>query len=529
MKAECLRERALTRAAEAAEAELARRDIDAFCEFAMRDPKGKPWRQAQFHRDWQSLLPVAGPARVLIGAPREFAKSSQMAVARPLWELGRDPELRVKLISATDDLAQKLVGEIARNISHNPRLRQVFPGLRPDPEGPWTRSQLRVARKGLSKDPSVEGHGVETAGVGGRADLMIFDDVCDQRTSVLQPAKREQIKQLFYETWLNLLGPEGRAVYVATVWHPADLTVALRDSGQGTTWWRGARDELTSELLWPERWTEDALRRREAEIGSRAFARQFLLQAVSDEERLFSADAIARCRDTRYPVGRVVPPDGWPICMGVDLAASIRSTGSWNVIFILAVSPEGRRLPVEIIRFRARLSEVVEQIVAAYHRWRPRKMVVENNGFQQAVLELLHRDEPRLPLEGHQTGSNKADEQEGLPALDAALDRGHWIIPAGGKPHGGGCGCSYCVWQREMSLYPASAHSDTVMAMWFAEIAAKAAVRRHRKGKYPKPGDFSGLRKKSYAEERDGRPMERRFSVRSQSARLKGVRIVRSR
>jgi len=503
MKAKSLRKKALVRAADAAEAELARRDIDVFCEFAMRDAEGQPWRQAQFHRDWQSLLPTAGPARVLIGAPREFAKSSQMAVARSLWELGRNPELRIKIVCATDGLAGKLLGEIGRNISHNPRLGKVFPHLRPDPEGPWTRSQLRVARRGLSKDPSIEAHGVLSAGVGGRADLLIFDDACDQRTAVLQPAMREQIKRVFYETWVNLLGPEGRAVYIATVWHPADLTVELRDSGQWTTWWRGARDELTGELLWPERWSEEALRRREAEIGSRAFARQFLLQAVSDEERLFSADGIMRCRDTRYPVGRVAPPEGWPIYMGTDLAASIRSTGSWNVIFVLAVSPEERRLPVEIIRFRARLSEVVARILEAYHRWRPRKIVVENNGFQQAVLELLHRDEPQLPLEGHETGSNKADEKEGLPALAAALDRGNWIIPAGGTPHGGGCECAYCVWQREMSLYPAAEHSDTIMAMWFAERAAQKVQSHIRPGMYPTAEQaaetLARLRKPSHA------------------------------
>ena len=248
MSKQTLSERARQRSIDRVRAEQARRDVNEFCELVMRGSGERPWRQAPFHQEWQALLPVEGRARVLIGAPRESAKSSQMAVARPLWELGRNPELRIKIVCATDDLAAKLVGEIARNITQNPRLHHVFPDLQPDPEGPWTRTQLRVTRQGLSKDPSVEGHGVLSAGVGGRADLMIFDDVCDQRTTVLQPAMREQIKSVFYETWINLLGPDGRAVYVATVWHVADLSVELRDGGQWTTWWRGARDELTGAL-----------------------------------------------------------------------------------------------------------------------------------------------------------------------------------------------------------------------------------------------------------------------------------------
>jgi len=476
-----LHKRAHQRSIDLVRAERARRDINEFCQFVMRDPQGKEWVQQPFHQEWQALVPVRGRARVLIGSARESAKSSQLAVARPLWELGNNPELRIKIICASEDLATKLSGEIARHIEHNPRLHLVFPHLRPDPNGPWTRTQLRVVRSGLSKDPSIEAYGIISAGVGGRADLLIFDDVCDQRTAVLQPAMRQQIKQLFYETWINLLGPDGRAVYIATVWHPADLSVELRDSGNWTTWWRGIYDEATGESLWPDRWGPEALRQREAEIGSRAFARQFRLEAVSDEERLFSPQGIARCRDTRYVVGRQQPDPSWPRFMGVDLAASLGKKASYSAIFVVAVSPQGQLLPVEIIRARLKLADLLTAIVQTDERWKPERIVVENNAFQEAVLELLRRDHPKLPLFGHRTGSEKADEQIGLPSLAAAVDRGEWIIPAGGVPHGGGCECAYCAWQREMALYPACEHSDTLMAMWFADLAAREGLKAYQK------------------------------------------------
>ena len=34
-------------------AEQARRDINAFCEFVMRDSHGTEWVQQPFHREWQ--------------------------------------------------------------------------------------------------------------------------------------------------------------------------------------------------------------------------------------------------------------------------------------------------------------------------------------------------------------------------------------------------------------------------------------------------------------------------------------------
>ncbi|NIQ98606.1 MAG: hypothetical protein GTN78_00165, partial [Gemmatimonadales bacterium] len=181
-----------------------------------------------------------------------------------------NPELRVKVVSATAELAGNIVAEIQRHIDHNGRVRLVFPHLRPDQKGPWSRGELLVQRKSLAKDPSVVAAGILGSGVGGRADLIVFDDVCDQRNAILQPAMRDQIKLTFHETWENLLGPEGRAVYIATVWHVDDLTMELHGSRAWQVWWRPARDSVNGELLWPERWTEKALARREREIGARS-------------------------------------------------------------------------------------------------------------------------------------------------------------------------------------------------------------------------------------------------------------------
>jgi len=349
-------------------AERARRDVNAFAEFVMVDQAGRPWRQEPFHRQWQDLIPCQGPAKVLIGAPREFAKTSQM-IARILWELGTNPELRVKVVSATAELADNIVGEIQRHIQQNPRVRLVFPRLRPDPKGPWSRGELLVHRTNLAKDPSVVAAGALGSGVGGRADLIIFDDVCDQRNAILQPAMREQIKATFHETWENLLGPDGRAVHIATVWHVDDLTMELRRGGAWQVWWRPARDPVNGELLWPERWTAEALARREREIGARSFARQFLLQPVSDEERTFPQVALQACLDDQVAPGQLLVPDDWPRYAGVDLAASLGQKASWTVMLTAAVDPESkRRHLLEIVRARQPFPDTIQMIRSQWEK-----------------------------------------------------------------------------------------------------------------------------------------------------------------
>ena len=470
------------RARQALRAEQARRDVNLFCEYVMRTPDGQPWVQQPFHREWQKLLPLQGPARVLIGAPRESAKTTQLAVARVIWELGRDPNLRIKIITSTDDLAADIISAIAKHIARNPRVRQVFPQLRPASAGLWPKpgartSRLVVARSSQEKDPSVSGHGILSTGVGGRADLDIFDDVVDYRNAIASPALRGQVAQSLLEVWINLLGPKGRAVYVATVWHEDDLTMQLRANPEWTVWWRPARDEVTGQTLWPERWDAEALARREREIGPRAFARQYLLLPLSDEERTFPPSAIAACRDDQFIPGQVEVPGEWPRYSGVDLAASLGQKASWTVMFTVAVDPENkRRYPLEIVRKRQPFPETISMIREQCEKWRASLVYVESNAFQEAVVQQLTEMQRSLPVKAYTTGKEKLEPRVGIPSLSAAMANGSWLIPCGGAPHTPGCECGWCAWVRELSLHPGGEHSDCVMAMWLCELAARQGV-----------------------------------------------------
>jgi hypothetical protein len=74
----------------------------------------------------------------------------------------------------------------------------------------------------------------------------------------------------------------------------------------------------------------------------------------------------------------------------------------------------------------------------------------------------------------HTTGRQKADEQIGLPGLAAKIAHGGWLIPSD-EPHTVDCTCPWCAWLSELRSYPVGQHSDTVMAMWFADLAAGTA------------------------------------------------------
>jgi len=67
---------------------------------------------------------------------------------------------------------------------------------------------------------------------GGRADLLIFDDIVDLNNAILNPAMRPKVVEAFHNVWLPRLEPGGFAIYIATRWHLEDITGVLMTNPQ---------------------------------------------------------------------------------------------------------------------------------------------------------------------------------------------------------------------------------------------------------------------------------------------------------
>lgn len=465
--------------------ELARRDPNAFCEYCFVDKNGDPWVQADFHREWQALLPLADGNQhfINIEAPREHAKTSQLAMARTIWELGRHPDLRIKIVTGEDDLGVDILNEITQNLEHNPKIHEVFPHLVPDKAQGWTRHKIYVQRKIIQKDASVQVFPVLSSKMGPRADLIFFDDVVNPRNAIFQPALRPVVKQMVREGWLNLLETDGRAVNTFTPWHLDDHNSELKKDGAWIQWSRPAI--VDGEPLWGEKWTLDTLEQRRLAIGDRAYQRQFMLIPLSEEETTFSKQVVDGCIRHDLTLKTVYPPE-WPRYVGIDLASSLGKKASYTVIFTAVVDPQGKKIPTEIIRRRLKFPELIRLIEmnGKKHQWN--FGYTENNSFQDAVDAQLSDGGSGLSVQGFYTGSQKWDEQLGLPGLAADMGKGGWAIPKGcigcGQAvcmcHGHGCGCVICEWEKELRFHPVNETADIVMAQWLCD----QAIRKDRRG-----------------------------------------------
>lgn len=200
----------------------AKQDLGAFIERVVKDDHGHALKLAPIHMQWVHHLKYswARGLKPMILAPFGHGKSSSLAVPLIAWSLGKDPNLRIKIVTNDDDSAVNRV-ERAKDIIESPEFRLIFPHAKRGKR--WAGHKADMLRTGSSIDPSLHARGVETRGIGGRADLMVFDDVVDQKSS-LDPGQRLKILNYIEQTWLSRLEPDGRVLYIGTPWHLDDAT-----------------------------------------------------------------------------------------------------------------------------------------------------------------------------------------------------------------------------------------------------------------------------------------------------------------
>jgi hypothetical protein len=129
-----------------------------------------------------------GDRELLLMAFRNSGKSTLVGLFAA-WLLVMNPELRIMVLAADHQLAQKMVRNVRRILERHPLAQ----GLRPAAGEEWASDRFTVNRRREHRDPSMLAKGIGANITGSRADVMICDDVevpntCDT------PAKRAELR-----------------------------------------------------------------------------------------------------------------------------------------------------------------------------------------------------------------------------------------------------------------------------------------------------------------------------------------------
>jgi len=437
---------------------LAKKDPVKFAEWITEE------KLIDMHRQWLDF--VEKNDRSVIIAPRGHGKTSYISVLYTLFLLGRDPNKRIKIVSSTEEIAKDILYQITEYIEKSENLREVFPELKP-PTGrePWTKTKIYLpGRTKYAKDASIEATGILQAPTAGRFDVGIFDDVVSFRNSIQEPALKDKVKSSFWGNWMPMAdGPNAKIIYIGTPWSTNDLTMdLLKNPGFANCIFRIDEDFTP---LWPEKWPRDALKAQRKILGRYEFDRAFRCMPISEEERVFKLNDIVNCM-TDIPID-TSKMDKYT---GVDLAIGKTASAKHTVIFTIAVDQNGFKTPVEIKRARMSSPETARAIVATFEDHHPISIMVENNYYQNALLEWLKDLNIDLPIEPFFTGSQKSDPTIGIPSLASEFELRQWSIYTNHE-FSEDCHCNTCIWLNEMVNYPMAKNSDTVIACWLAREA----------------------------------------------------------
>jgi hypothetical protein len=500
-------------------------DINYFIENTIKDKETKEYiRQGSIHEKLQSAIDVN--RWLMFGMPREHGKTTQ-TIGRILYEIGKNTDLRIKIISSNDKQAGKRVSAIKDFIQFNKDYQYFFPNVKPM-KGMWGKTSFSVEREIIDSNPTIEGAGVLSTGAGDRADIIVFDDPCDMRNSIQEPALRDKVYQSITNVWLNLLSPNGKVIWIYTPWHEEDAAALFKKSGTFHVIEHYIDHQFTP--VFPEKWGKKELIERHAIILDRAFGRGFRGEAISDEERVFKN--IESIRDYSLSLKDIEQIDSSLKIAGVDLAISKRKGSAYTVIFGIMVDEDGNKSPIDIIRKKISSTATAAWILYSWIRYGYDTIIVEANAYQQSLeewieffhnslkihvkikkennktvyeinekaLDRLYSDNKSLssdvsPVEWAMmkpylakgalgtpyikpfvTGRQKADEIIGVPGFAADLASGSWILPSKGCDVG--CDCEICNWVREMNSYQmdgqTSSTKDIIMAAWFAASEIRA-------------------------------------------------------
>lgn len=457
---------------------LAREDVDEFCAFVGKDAEtGQGISQEEIHEDFQHFVETHN--RAIVMSHPEAGKTTQLAILRTLWRLGRNPNLRVVICSKIESKCQDIVRAIRSYIEKSPEVAEVFPNLLPGDK--WGEDKFTIRRDVHGRDPSVSAIPLDGSPGGSRIDILILDDILDAANTATPQTRKAVIKRV-RSAFLDRLSQTGEVIFLTNAWHPEDAAHLFEKEG-----WATIRKPVVNEdgeSTWPTKWTPTRIKELREDLGPLEFARAALCKARDDGESPFDVDAIQAAEESasdlefvhRLQAGDL--PAGAMIYHGVDLAVT-KTAGSHYTVFatILYWPEDGTRQVIWIESGRWSSREIRDRFIDHQNRYGG-IFIVENNAAQRWIIDIVENQSDLAPEERvtfaivpFTTGKNKAHPEFGVEGLAVEIAAKKWLFPVHGPAK------VVKDWEElrgEMVYYTRGGHTgDRLMSLWFAREGAR--------------------------------------------------------
>lgn len=475
---------------------------------------------------WQhpSMTYEAGePDLLIVNMPPEHAKTTSVTINYVTYRIAMDPNIRVIVVSKTQDMAKKMLYAIKTRLTH-PKYAEMIANYAPvggfnSNSESWNQNMIYVsddARDSGEKDPTVQALGIRGHVYGARADLIIMDD-CVDLTNAHEYEK--QINWLQSEV-ISRISATGALLVVGTRLASKDLYSELRDASrypdEVSPWsymampaiLEAAEDPAEWETLWPRsnqpepgvrdaypdddglfpKWDGPRLAKKRARMSPRSWALVYQQQQVADEG-IFSAEALRASVNGNRMTGLM--PRGMVNCRpeGMDglicVAGLDPAMAGHTASVVIGLDPATqKRYVLDVWNKPAMTPDGIRNMI---REWTTKYGIVEWRVEKNAFQSMLTQDrEVReflasqgAVLREHFTGSNKHDVDFGVASMTTLWsgweDKRQLIeLPSTAISE-----AAKAMVEQLLIWHPAAPKTqktDVVMALWFAELACRDRV-----------------------------------------------------
>jgi predicted phage terminase large subunit-like protein len=426
---------------------LARDDVFAFGEYVFG------YVAAPHHREMveHMLGCIERKESSVILEPRGHAKTTWGNTILLSWLVGKNPNLRIGLISNTAKQSNAFSRAIRWTIQSNDKYRDVFGDLVSPSK--WTDVEW-LAKDSIhhaSKDVTMYSAGALGAIISKRFDLILCDDILDEENTA-NPEQREKIVTWFWKTLKPCLVPGGIMLVLGTRWAEEDLYEVLIENNKWPSIVRGALIYEESDVaqrkpraLWPEVWPVSALLGEKLDMGSAMFACSYL----NDISGLMAGNVFHR--DWFRYFDALDPDKRYTITMGVDLASSERQAADFTARVVVAEDEQHNHYILSVYRDKRETGH--RQFVIDGWQAYPEmsRIVIENNQFQSTLVRDLV-DTTNLPVVGKKADVDKVTRARSVAARYESRKVFHHRSMAGG------------LFEQELLQFP-KGHDDMIDAL----------------------------------------------------------------
>lgn len=278
---------------------------------------------------------------------------------------------------------------------------------------------------------------------GNHCGTVVYDDLLDE-SSLYSKEQRAKAKEIFIGSITPVVEPGGFFIGSGTPYvnAPGDIYTDLKSDSKHMVWeypaicpYYDKNGKLTYRLLNPSRFSYKSLLEIQKSIGSAVFSREYMVTPVTDDSSIFPYEYLNKCIQGMETVRFVENIESFPyklqrVVIGVDWAKSGNVSADYTVITVMGLDSNENYYILNIWRKKgAPYNEQINQLVAFDQRYRPNKIIVENNGFQSIMSDLANSRGLKNIEPFTTTGFNKKNSYEGLPSIAAIMERGQLRVP----------------------------------------------------------------------------------------------------